>query len=376
MRATLLITSVGLAGAALFVADAAADEIEDIINQATLEEYQSYLRVLTGVDPIPFSHPSYYLTDRYSFSDDIDVAGQWIHDHFASLGLDASLHIFDSSYGPNVIGELPGVTHPDDIYIICAHYDTVAGTPGCDDNGSGTAAVMMAARILSQYEFEGTIRFIAFSGEEQWMVGSQAYAAAAYAAGENIVAVINLDMLLHPSFDDQEPDPDHDLDIGGNSASQWIGQHLAEQFALYGPLEVQLHESDDYVSNQWSFWPYGYDAVGLSENTPWEIWGGSIDCYHMACDVITNPDYEWDFGLEAVRGTRAGLVTLAGSPTWPGDLDGDGDVDIDDFSLFADCMNGPEIPHPPECDDADFDVDGDIDLEDFAAFQAAFTGAL
>jgi hypothetical protein len=423
MRAVLLIISLGLACAAGFVADATADEIEDVISEVTLDEYQSYLWVLTGVDPIPSSFPPYYLTDRYSFSDDIHVAGQWIHDHFASFGLDASLHVFDSSYGPNVIGELPGATYPEDIYIICGHYDTVAGTPGCDDNGSGTAAVMTAARVLSQYEFEGTIRFIAFSGEEQWMVGSQAYAAAAYAAGENIVAAINLDMLLHPSFDDVEPDPDHDLDIGGNQASQWIGQHLAEQFALYTPINVQLHESDDYVSNQWSFWPYGYDAVGLSENTPWEIWGGSISCYHQPCDVVTNPHYEWDFGLEVVRGSMAGLVTLAGLLACPSDHDCDGFPDAEDNCPFhpnpdqADCdddgygdvctiakcgdqawcedcnendtpdgcdvssgvsldCNGTDIPD--ECETlsgGDFDADGDVDLSDFAALADCLAGA-
>jgi len=378
MRATLrqcLITWVGLACVGLVVARAPADEIEDIISQVTLEEYQSYLLVLTGVNPIPFSFPPYYLTDRYSFGFDIQVAGEWIHDHFAALGLDASLHVFDSSYGPNVIGELPGMTYPDDIYIFCAHYDTVAGTPGCDDNGSGTAAVMMAARVLSQYEFEGTIRFITFSGEEQWMVGSQAYAAAAYAAGENIVAVINLDMLLHPSFDDQEPDPDHDLDIGGNTASQWLGEHLAEQFAAYTSIDVQLDDSG-FVSNQWSFWPYGYDAVGVMENTPSEIWGGSIDCYHSACDVMTNPHYEWDFGLEAVRGSMAGVVTLARVLNCPGDLDGDGDTDLDDLPHFVDALLGNPPAHTgidQAC--ADTDGDGDRDGQDIHLFVEELLGS-
>ncbi len=180
MRTGISIVSLGLACGALFVNTAVADEVEEIINQTTLDEYQSYLRVLTGVDPVP-DDPPYYLSDRYSFGDDIHVAGQWIFDNFTSFGLDPSFHVFDKTYGPSVIGELPGMTYPEDIYIFCAHYDAVAGTRGCDDNGSGTSAVMMAARILASYEFEGTIRFIAFSGEEQWMVGSSAYADAARA---------------------------------------------------------------------------------------------------------------------------------------------------------------------------------------------------
>jgi hypothetical protein len=57
-----------------------------------------------------------------------------------------------------------------------------------------------------------------------------------------------------------------------------------------------------------------------------------------------------------------------------GDLDGDGDVDIDDFDLFADCISGPDVGFPPDCDLADLDGDGDVDLSDFAEFQSVFTG--
>ncbi|MCK4342956.1 MAG: hypothetical protein KAY37_14680, partial [Phycisphaerae bacterium] len=57
-----------------------------------------------------------------------------------------------------------------------------------------------------------------------------------------------------------------------------------------------------------------------------------------------------------------------------GDLDRDGDVDLDDFNIFAGCMNGPEITFPGGCDDADLDGDADVDLADFAVFQTLFTG--
>jgi len=56
----------------------------------------------------------------------------------------------------------------------------------------------------------------------------------------------------------------------------------------------------------------------------------------------------------------------------PGDLDGDGDVDNDDFAIFADCMSGPDIPYSLGCDAADLNVDGDVDVADFAEFQLHF----
>ena len=362
MRSVIVCAAVGLALSAPFGLEARGDGIEDVINQVTLSEYEDYLRVLTGVDPVP-GDPPHYLTNRYSFGSDIHVAGQWIHDVYASFGLDASFQTFDASYGPNVIGEIVGTTRPDEIYIYCGHYDTYNSSnqydaPGCDDNGSGTAATMLAARILSQYQFEATVRFVAFAGEEQWMVGSEAYAHAAYNAGENIVAAINLDMFLHPGFDNQDPDPDYDLDIGGNNASQWIAQHLADKFATYTPIDFEVWNDSGFVSDQWGFWQWGYDAVGLIENSPWEIWGGSNDDYHQSTDTMDNPDYDWDFAIHTIRGSMASLIDLAGIIDCPADVNGSGMVDIDDLfdvlGAWGTCEDCPE----------DVNNDGLVDIDD------------
>ena len=69
-------------------------------------------------------------------------------------------------------------------------------------------------------------------------------------------------------------------------------------------------------------------------------------------------------------------VYLNQSPHVFGDIDGDGDVDSDDFALFAGCMSGPGTVHPMNCQDADLDEDVDVDVTDFAEFQRLFTGAL
>jgi hypothetical protein len=317
---------------ALLTGTAAGDQVGDIINQASLGEYQSYLRVLTGVDPVPGDTPACIL-NRYSFGLHVQLAKQYIRDEFQSFGLNTSIQPFllmgsPPLYGHNVIAELPGTTRPQDIYVIGAHYDGVASSdpsdpwrmPACDDNGSGTAAVVMAARILSQHQFEGTIRFVAFSGEEQWMLGSEAYAGAAHAAGENIVAAINLDMILHPGFDNQDPDPDYDLDIESNNSSLWLAQYMASQYAAYTSINTEIHTDEAEASDHAPFWWNGYSAVGLSENTASEIWGHSNDTYHDETDTIYHSDFDWDFGLQSVRGGMAGLIGLAGLVPEPGSL--------------------------------------------------------
>ncbi len=319
----------GLLAVLTLVAPSAGDQIQDLIDQTSLGEYQSYLRVLTGVDPVP-SNPPAYLTNRFALGPQAPIAGQWIRNEFESFGLNASVHSFPIGtepqiYGQNIVGELLGTTRPNDIYVISSHYDTWSDVnpliaPGADDNGSGTAAVLMAARILSQYQFEGTIRFITFSAEEQWMVGSDAYVSQAHNAGENIVADINLDMILHPGFDNLDPDPDYDVDIEANDSSLWLGQYLAAQFAAYTPLNFQVHNDPGQVSDHAAFWWYGYDAVGLSENIADEIWGGSNDTYHLPSDTIEHADYDWNFALHSVRGGMAGLAGLAELVPEPGTL--------------------------------------------------------
>lgn len=314
MRSTML--SVGaLVVARLLVGNAAADQIENIINQASVAEFQSYERVLTGIEPVP-EDPSIYLTNRYALGPQAPWAAQWISDQMASSGLNVTQEYFHNFYAPNVIGELPGTTRPDDIYIISGHYDTwhladQTIAPGCDDNGSGTSAVLMAARILAQYQFQGTLRFVAFSGEEEGMVGSSAYVGSHY--GENIVATINLDMFLHPGWDNVNPDPDYDLDIGVNGPSGWLGQYVLNMFGQYTPIAVKTWNDTYGNSDHGPFWDYGYSAIRLSEHTTPENWyENTNDSYHQVTDTMDNPDYDWQFGTHAVRGTMASLIGLAG----------------------------------------------------------------
>lgn len=142
---------------------------------------------------------------RYSYrGDKCYPASDYIASVFSQNGLTVSFDEF--IYGGyrmrNVIGQKTGISSPEDIFIICGHYDSTTSSawsnaPGADDNGSGTTAVMATAEILSDYDFNSTIRFIAFCGEEQGMKGSNHYVSDLRAANESVSAVINMDMIAN-----------------------------------------------------------------------------------------------------------------------------------------------------------------------------------
>lgn len=75
----------------------------------------------------------------------------------------------------NVVAELPGTDLADEVLYVGSHHDTQAGTPGADDNGSGTAVMLEITRLLAKQARRRTIRLIAFGAEEQLSVGSAAY---------------------------------------------------------------------------------------------------------------------------------------------------------------------------------------------------------
>lgn len=166
-------------------------EIENITLQIDESLMEKHIRRLQNFE----SRYSYNVPYNYR-------ASEYIYSVFKNNGLNVSYDYF--SYNTwdmrNVVAELPGKTRPDDIYIICSHMDSTSGnayvaSPGADDNASGTSGVLAAAEVLSDYEFNATIRFITFSGEEQYLKGSQHYMNEVWSAGENILGVINLDMI-------------------------------------------------------------------------------------------------------------------------------------------------------------------------------------
>jgi hypothetical protein len=228
------------------------------------------------------------------------AAAEYLYDQFQNMGL--AVRYCPWSYGgynsDNVEATINGTDESsDDIYIICAHYDTVSAGPGADDDTSGTAAVLMAALIMSQYQFNYTIKFVCFSGEEQGLLGSAVYAANAASQSWDIVGVLNCDMISYAITTNDGKN----LIVFENTASEWLYTYtfnINTEYDAYIDLTL-IHGGSTWGSDHNSFWDEGYDALFYFEYT-------ETPYYHTAQDTIAHINATY-----AVKNIKLVLATLA-----------------------------------------------------------------
>jgi hypothetical protein len=246
---------------------------------------------------------------RYCTTDSCQAAANWIKAKFESFGItDVSFQTIPGGYKPNVVATIPGTGDPSKIVVIGAHYDSYAQTnnaPGADDNASGTACVIEAARILSQYEFNYTITFVAFGAEELGLYGSEEFASQAAAAGDDILAAVCVDMIGYVAGGDAV-----DLDIIDNASSLWV-RNLAFQSAVdYVPGFTTVDGSlpGGASSDHASFWANGYDAILLFEDT------NQYSPYiHTTSDLVGTSYNSPTLARNSVK-TAVGLVATLAEP--------------------------------------------------------------
>ena len=260
--------------------------VSDLIDQVSKEGILQIVREFSGEVPTTVEGDTVTIAHRVSYwSDGNDLAADYLKERLQSFGLDVT----DDQYrlsGRNIYATQVGIANPDDIYIICGHYDAV-NFYGADDNASGTAAVLEAARILSNYCFDNTLIYALWDEEESGLIGASNYATEAAANDDNILGVLNLDMCAY----DGNNDSIFDIDVRNIADSYQIRDDLIDvvndhNLALI-PLIVDPGTS---ASDHSRFWSVGYSAVLLGES--WET-GDKTPGYHSANDRISlfNEDY-------------------------------------------------------------------------------------
>ncbi|HUS91528.1 MAG TPA: M28 family metallopeptidase [Phycisphaerae bacterium] len=345
---------------------AGAVDVWDVVGQVSGTSYRDYL------DNGLFTHAgdnrgfANVADNDYLPTAQHDAARDNILSLFAGLGLEASLDPFTFTKSSkdylgcnNVLGVLPGRVHPERLYFVGGHYDSVEN-PGADDNASGVAGVMEAARVLSQYPFECTIVFAAWDGEERGLQGSWHWV---NTNDEGAVdGVANLDMIAYNHDGDGDGQGDDAVTAYGEAT--WRGKWVAA-LGRYAPgMTVHVRTSSVAVSDHWPFQDRGRPAGGIIEG----VYTGSLanPNYHKLADSVDTPGYiDYGYAVELL-GSAVGLIAEEAGLLTPGDIDVDGDVDEADFALLE-AHFGMETG--ATWLSGDFDADGDVDHLDYLALK-------
>jgi hypothetical protein len=316
---TLTLGSVSRAGASDLPAHIVRDPlVAAVLSQVTTRTLVYELQALTGDRPVVIAGITQSITTRFTgLSTPISNATRYAYDQLAQTSLSVTFQTYTVSdlQLRNVVAEKPGEDPAsDDIYLITAHLDSTTvdpdnnPAPGADDNGSGSVAVLMAARLLAPYHLSDTVRFVLFTGEEQGLWGSQAYAAECEARGDDIRGVLNLDMI---GYNTDEPVFDvyaRSGDYRGAAESRELAAVFSDVVSVYGlDLVPRLVFVDGYPlrygSDQWSFLELGYPGILIIEDYA----GGDFNPnYHKPSDRIDPLDLDY---LRDI--TRAAVATIA-----------------------------------------------------------------
>ena len=236
----------------------------------------------------------------------------------------------------NVVAVLPGTVHPDRQVLISAHYDSLALVPvpgdehridwektadapiapGVSDDGSGVAAVLELARVMSQREFPNTLVFITFAGEEQGLIGSTLYAEEARRDGAKIEGVLNNDIIgTDVAGDGRRNNRAVNVYSGdpADSPSRTLARYVKSTAERYFPaMRVNLVFRDDRFGRGGDHTPFdraGYAAVRLTTTSE------DYSHQHNPTDTFANASPAYTTLVARVNG--AALASLASAPLAP-----------------------------------------------------------
>lgn len=285
-------------------------QIAEFVSQVSQANIQTHITALEGERDTPAQQAaaaSYIRTqlESYGYTVDSDPVGA----------------------SENLIATLTGTVTPNQVYIVGAHFDTVAGSPGADDNASGIAGMLEIARVLAGAETGSTLQFIAFALEEDGLLGSTKLAQDAKAAGTNVIGMISLEMIAYtcntpgcqtPFFNTP---PCITVSTEGVTVGTFIGvvantssASLISDFetaaSTYVPsLDLEWLEvagtgtcfPDSRRSDHAPFWDEGYPAIMLTDTANFRN-----PNYHAVGDTLSTLDLSFSTDV-----TRAALAMVA-----------------------------------------------------------------
>jgi Zn-dependent M28 family amino/carboxypeptidase len=220
---------------------------------------------------------------------------------------------------------------PDEIVIIGAHYDSVQGSPGANDNASGVAAILNLARRFRSPPSDRTLRFLAFVNEEKpfahtTQMGSWVYARRCRERDEKVVAMISLETIGYykdepgsqkypPTVGLLYPSTGNFVAFVGNTRYGWLVRQVVAAFRRSEPFPSEGGALPETIlnvgfSDHWSFWQEDYPAMMVTDTANFRY-----PYYHSPQDTVDKVDFEKTArvvrGLGRVVGTLVGVDQVA-----------------------------------------------------------------
>ncbi|MDH4301355.1 MAG: M20/M25/M40 family metallo-hydrolase [Nitrospira sp.] len=259
----------------------------------------------------------------------LDAAADLVSNRLAALGYPVTEQSYQAEGLPvrNIIAERRGTEEPDRVIVVGAHYDTVVGSPGADDNASGVAVLLELARLHADTHFRKTVRFVGFTLEEPPFfrsrhMGSRVYTRALKERGERVEAMLCLESVGYYSQEPgsqsfpwpvfwlrwRYPSTGNFLTIVGNTDSRPLQEHVRDVLTSRMALPVETYTGPWWIpgvdwSDHGSFWNEGYPAVMLTDTALFRN-----PHYHSPSDLPERLDYP--AMAELVRGLVQTLTSL------------------------------------------------------------------
>ena len=247
----------------------------------------------------------------------LNAAADFIEDSFSRAGLRTRRDSYEmrGQLCHNIEAEISGtqqgatVSSPSPIIIIGAHYDSVFGSPGANDNGTGVAATLALARRFASAKPKQTLRFVAFVNEEppyflSGEMGSLIYARRCKERGDKISAMISLETIGYfsdaphsqtypsPGLGVFYPKVGNFIGFVSNVKSRALLRRVIALFRKHAKIPSEGASLPAFIpgvswSDQWSFWQHGYPAIMVTDTAPFRY-----PYYHSSSDTPDKLDYD------------------------------------------------------------------------------------
>ncbi|MBI5403095.1 MAG: M28 family peptidase [Ignavibacteriae bacterium] len=305
MKKYLLFLIIALFPSAVFSQIIYSHKIDSVINLMSNQAMGKYVRELSGDTVIAINNAPYRIYSRHANSPANQMAAQYILEKFQSFGIPARLQ-YNNAHNVNVIARKTGYENPNLKIIIGAHYDNIRSglgpldtMKGSDDNGSGVAAVLEAARLLANYNSKFTIEFIAFDEEEIGLLGAYGYADSCYHDTSSwVLGVFNMDMIAWDGNNDGL------IRIMTSQGCDFLADMLIRSYQLYNINLTPIKAFNAAGSDHLAFWSYGIGAI-----TSIEPVGDFNPYYHSLGDIFGV--FNMNFFRNNARANLAAVLSLA-----------------------------------------------------------------